>query len=246
MNTKTKMIKGLIVFTCILSLSPYLWAGNKKIMTTQAAKVIAERALVESVYGLKLRATEKVVDMVATSFEGRTESKTSAQIKGIKFEEVIYDAEKDVAKVTASVSLDSITNIDGNVMDLKNKVFRRVGFATSTQSMSGPLKALRAAELDAYMRLIKRMVGFTLESKTTVENFLLTADEVKIKVLATLYLAEVVDYGWDEMGDAYIKMALNIAEASVVLGENIINMDAVIEVEGHGAQEDDFKMATGK
>jgi hypothetical protein len=131
-------------------------------------------------------------------------------------------------------------------MDLKNKVFRRVGFATSTQSMSGPLKALRAAELDAYMRLIKRMVGFTLESKTTVENFLLTADEVKIKVLATLYLAEVVDYGWDEMGDAYIKMALNIAEASVVLGENIINMDAVIEVEGHGAQEDDFKMATGK
>ena len=46
------------------------WGGNKKIMTTRAAKVMAERALVESIYGLKIRATETVQDMVAASFSG--------------------------------------------------------------------------------------------------------------------------------------------------------------------------------
>ena len=148
MKIRTKMIKSLIVLTFIISLSPSLFAGNKKIMTVQAAKVIAERALVESVYGLKLRATESVIDMVAASFQANTESKTSAMINGIKFEDVNYDEKTDIAQVTATVSLESIENIDGNVLDLRNKVFRRVGFATSTPSMAGQLKALRAAELD--------------------------------------------------------------------------------------------------
>ncbi len=72
------------VFVCLL-ISLFLgttvgWAGNKKIMSTRAARVLAERAIVESVYGLKIRSTEEVIDMVAASFVGRTESKTSAEI----------------------------------------------------------------------------------------------------------------------------------------------------------------------
>ncbi len=242
MNIKIKTIKSLfMILACILIMAPYVCAGNKKIMSTRAAQVLAERALIESVYGLKLRATEEVVDMVASSFKGKTESKTSAIIKGVKFDEVIYDSEKDIAKVTASVSLDSITNIDGNVMDLENKVFQRVAFATSTPSMTEQLMALRAAEIDAYTRLIKQIVGFDLESHTTVENFMLTSDDVKTKVMATLYLAEVVDYGWDEDGDAYVRMALNVEDASEILDEQIINTDTIIEVEGQGAIKDDFE-----
>ena len=235
-----------IVFIAVITLlcTSYLSeAGNKKIMSTRAAKVLAERALVESIYGLKLRAQEEVQDMVAASFTGTTESKTSATIRGVKFEEVIYDAEKDIARATASISLPSFENIDGQVMDLKNKVFRRVAFATSTPSQAGPLKAMRAAELDAYKQLVKRVVGFTLESKTKGENYMLTSDVVKTKVLATTYLAEVTDYGWDEGGDAFVKMALNVKDVAEILGQEIVGEDDIIEVEGAGAQLDDFKRA---
>ena len=67
------------------------WAGNKKIMSTRAARVLAERAIVESVYGLKIRSSEEVIDMIAASFVGKTESKTSADMQGITIDEVVYD-----------------------------------------------------------------------------------------------------------------------------------------------------------
>ena len=239
-----KKIKFLLVAITVMSiLAASGWAGNKRIMSTRAAKVLAERALVESVYGLKIRATEEVQDMIASSFIGKTESKTSARISGVKFEEVIYDAQKDIAKVTATVQLDNIENIDGQVMDLKNQVFRRVAFATSTPSQAGPLQALRAAEVDAYKQLAKRVVGFTLESQTTIENYMLKSDIVKTKVLATIYLAQLTDFGWDDAGDAYVKMSLDIAAISEILGEEIVSDEKIIEVEGAGAQVDDFKKA---
>ena len=210
-------------------------------MSIRAAKVLAERALVESIYGLKIRATEQVADMVAASFDGKTESKTSAKIKGISFDEVIYDRQKDIAKVTASVSLPSITNIDGVEMNLHNKVFRRVAFATSTPAMANPLKALRAAELDAYTQLVKRIVGFTLESQTTVENYMLKSDTVTTKVLATTYLAEVNDFGWDETGDAFVKMSLDVKAVSEMMGQAVVGEGEIITVEGAGAQDNDFQ-----
>ncbi len=239
-----KTIEILFISATVISmLAASGWAGNKRIMSTRAAKVLAERALVESVYGLKVRATEEVQDMIAAGFIGKTEAKNSARISGVKFEEIIYDAQKDIAKVTATVQLDSIENIDGQVMDLKNKVFRRVAFATSTPSQAGPLKALRAAEVDAYKQLAKRVVGFTLENRITVENYMLKSDIVKTKVLAAIYLAQLTDFGWDDAGDAYVKMSLDIAARSEILGEEIAGDDKFIEVEGAGAQVDDFKKA---
>jgi len=219
------------------------WAGNKKIMSTRAARVLAERAIVESIYGLKIRSTEEVVDMVASSFVGKTESKTSADIQGIKIDEVVYDAEKDIAQATASISLDQITNIDGIVVDLKGKIFRRVAFATSTPANAGPIRALRAAELDGYKNLVKTVVGFTLESKTTVENYMLTSDVVKVKVMATTYLADLVDYGWDEEGNAFVKFKVVVKDIEEMLGATIPGAGEIVEVEGHGASVDDFAEA---
>ena len=236
-----KIIKYCILLTvCTGVMAQAGWSGNKRIMTIRAAKVMAERAIVESIYGLKLKATEEVKDMVPASFEGSTETKTLAKIKGISYDDIVYDQEKDIAKVTASVTLDKITNVDGKEMNLQNKVYKRVGFATSTPAMAGPIRALRAAELDAYKQLIKQIVGFTLESQTKVENFMLKSDLVKTKVLATLYLAEVTDYGWDKHGDAYVKMSLNVSQISEILGEGIVDGAQIIEVEGQGSQEDDF------
>lgn len=233
----------VLLFVFVLMVCLPAMAGNKKIMSVRAAKVLAERALVESVYGFKIRSSETVENMIASSFEGKTETKTKAEIKGIKIEDVAYDASKDIARATASITLHKFTNIDGVEMDFKGRTFKRVAFATSTPAMAGPVKALRAAELDAYKQLAKRIVGFTLESHTTVENYMLKSDIVKSKVLATVYLARVSDYGWDENGDAYIKMVIDTKEVSDVLGEKIMEPDEIIEVEGNGAQVDDFSQA---
>ena len=239
-NTK-QILFAVLTLSCFLV--SFSYAGNKKIMSTRGAKVIAERALVESIYGLKVRSTEEVINMVSMNFVGKTESKTSAEVQGIKITEIIYDAEKDIAKATAEVTLEKFTNIDGHEMDLKGKTFSRVGFATSTPASAPPIQALRAAEIDAYKQLAKTIVGFTLESKTTVENYILTSDVVKTKVLATMYLAEVTDYGWDEEGDAYIKMALHIPEIEEIIGQKILNVDELVEVEGQGAQRDTYQEA---
>lgn len=217
-------------------------AGNKRIMSIMAAKAVAERAIVESVYGLKLRSTEEVTDMVATNYVGKTDSKTSALISGVTFEDVVYDGNKDIAQATAVVSVGELTNIDGVTVDFNDKQFKRVGFATSTQSNAGPLKALRAAELDAYKQLIKSVIGFKLESNTSVENFILKSDQVKVKVMATLYTADVTDYGWTDGGDAYVKMQLNLKEFSELIGDTVTDVEnEIYEVEGMGAQQDDFQ-----
>lgn len=231
----------VLVLTASLSM-----AGNKRIMSLRAAKVLAERALIESVYGLKLRATESVENMVAASFEGTTESKTKALIKGVKFEEEIYDEESDIAKVTATLSLPSITNIDGQTMELHNKVFRRVAFATSTPENAGPLQALRAAELDAYKQLIKQVVGFQLESESSVENYMLKSDSVKTKVMATIFLADLVEYGWDDYGDAYVVLQLNVSEVSEMLGDPVQGEEEFIQVRGQGSQVGDYDPAGQK
>ncbi len=226
----------LIIFSCI----PEAFAGNKRMMSIMAAKMQASRSLVEAIYGLKIRATESVENMVAANYESVTESKTEAFISGIEYENIEYDSKKDIAKVDAKVQLSSITNIDGEEMNLQNKVFRRVGYGTSTPANAGPLAALRAAEIDGYRELTRRLVGMKVESKTSVENFLLKSDIIKTKLLATLYLAEVVDYGWEETGDAFMNMKLNVTEASTILGRNLGIDQESIEVQGVGAQEDDY------
>jgi len=200
---------------------------------------VSERNLVETVYGLKLRATESVEDLVGANFTAQTESKTSAVIRGVRYEETSYDAEHDVAKVVASVQLPSITNVNGVTVDLQGKTFRRVGFGTASPGSAGPLKALRSAEIDAYKQLMKRVVGFTLESETSVENFMLKSDTIKTKVMATLFMAELLDYGWEDTGDAWVKLGLNLKELTKLLGQDVVGFNGdVIEVVGLGAPSD--------
>lgn len=239
-----RLARVTAIFTVFMLLcAPAAMAGNKKIMTIRAAKIIAERAIVESIYGLKIKSSESVENMIASGFEGKTDTKTQANIRGIKISEMAYDSEKDIAKATATITLNEFTNIDGQEINFNGKTFTRVGFATSTPAMAIPLGALRAAEIDAYKQLAKRIVGFTLESQTTVENYILTSDIVKSKVLATIYLARLIDYGWDAQGDAFVKMQIDTNEVAEILGQQIMDVDPLIEVEGLGAQGDDYSTA---
>ncbi len=214
------------------------WAGNKKLMTVNAAKVLAERAVIESVVGLKIRATDKVENLVATHM--KIEAKTAAEVKGINYTDIVYDAGKDIAKVTAELPVDRVRNIIGGDIRYGNMVIKRVAFASSSPDMVGPLKALRAAELDAYKQLAKQIVGFKLASDTTVENYILKSDTVRAKVLAAIWGAELASYRWDNEGDAYVTLRLKTGIVDDVMGQRVDHKGEVIEVEGMGAQHDDF------
>ncbi|NDY71401.1 hypothetical protein DO021_03250 [Desulfobacter hydrogenophilus] len=244
---KKKIAELLIKSALILTLSiavvglPPAIAGNKKLMTIQAAKVLAERAIVESVIGLKIKTTERVENMVAT--HQRIDAKTAASIKGIQYSDIVYDKAKDIAKVTARINLGRVTTIIGKRINWGDRTIERVAFATSTEANAGPLKALRAAELDAYSQLAKQIVGFNLQSKTSVENYIMKNDEARTRLLAAIYGAKLVGYRWDAEGDAYVKLALTMGEVDDILGQRINYNGTIIEVEGSGAQTDDFSEA---
>lgn len=213
-------------------------AGSKKLMTVNAAKVASERAMAESVVGLKIRTTDTVVNLVAKHM--KIESKVFAAIKGINYSDIVYDKAKDIAKVTTEMKVNRVQNIVGGDIYYGNMIMKRVGFATSTPSMAKPLQALRAAELDAYKQLAKQIIGFKIGSKSTVENYILESDEIKAKVLAAIWGAELVGYRWDKDGDAYVTLQLKTGLVRDVMGQDINYGGEVIEVEGVGAQKDDF------
>lgn len=233
-------LQGLLVLSLCVCTS-VAEAGNKKMMTINAAKVVAERAIIESVIGLKVRSDERVEDMVAAHVT--IESKTAAAIKGIEYADIVYDPAKDIAKVTAVIQVGKVQNIIGRRIDYGNALVQRVGFATSTPEMAGPLKALRAAEMDAYKEMAKKIVGFKLISGTTVENYVLKSDDIKAKMMAALYGAELSGYRWDEAGDAYVKLSLKTHRVEDILGQRLDYQGELITVEGMGAQVDDFSQA---
>lgn len=230
----------LILLICLTFSAPNVLAGNKKMMAIMAAKNDAMRGLTEQVYGLKIRSSEEVKNMAADSYIGTTDSKTSATMSGIKISDVIYDPKQDIARATATMTSNQIVNIEGANVALSGKVFKHVGFGASSPSSAGPLRALRAAQIDAYKQLAQQIAGFTLESQSTVENYMLKSDFIKTKVQASLAFAEVVDFGWDQSGDAYVKMVIKVDDVAAMLGEPVVGAGELVEVEGQGAMKNDF------
>jgi hypothetical protein len=98
--------------------------------------------------------------------------------------------------------------------------------------------AIRAAEMDAYKNLYKRIGGFTLESHSSVKDFALKSDKVKASVIGAIMGAQFVGFSWEGKGDdaiATVKIRLDVKELSEMLGERILNCkEDVVEAEGHG------------
>lgn len=239
MKSKQRRRVAVVTAFALMIATPFSAnAGNKKLMSVSAAERVAERAIVESVIGLKVRSKESVNEMMADSVV--IDAKTSAAISGIEFKDRVYDRDKDIAMVTAVLRLGEVENIIGKRIDYGDREITRVGFGTSTPASAGALKALRAAELDAYRKLARKVVGFKLKSETSVEDFVLKSDRIRTKLLAAIYGAEMTNYRWDEDGNAYITMTMKIGDVEDVLGQRVKYKGKVFEVIGRGAQVDDF------
>ncbi len=233
-----------LILLTVIGISLTAAADSKKLNSVNCAKVLAERSIVETVYGVKIRFIEEVTNLTDGQFLGTTETKTGQRaIKGIEYVEK-YDPKTDIAQVTAVLKLSRIKDIvdtDKFKLDkFPDKAIRRTAFASSTPENAKKLAALRAAEIDAYKNLYKKIGGFTLESQTKVENFVLKSDKVKSTVIGALMGAEYVGFSWDGKGDsaeAVVKLRLNLQELADMIGEKIIDFDvAIVEAEGRAAQ----------
>lgn len=229
-------VVGVLLF--VMAVSAPVYAQNKKLMTVEAAKKLADRAIVESIVGLKVKSDTKVEDLIAQ--EHKVDAKTSAAVTGIEYTDITYDPAKDIAKVTAQIKVGRVKNVLENNINYGDITVERVAFATSTPSNAAPLKALRAAEIDAYEKMAKTLVGYRIDSKTSVENFVLKSDEVRSKLLAAIYGAKLLDFNWDADGNAHVRLSLKADYVRDVLGQRFTCEQPEIIVEGTGAQQDDF------
>jgi len=216
----------------------------KKLNSINCAKVLAERNIVETVYGIKVKFTEEVNNILDGVCQETTETKPGKRaIKGIEFEPPKYDSQKDIAQVTATLKMKRIADIVDrkkfNIDKNPDKVIKRVAFATSTPANASRIAALRAAEIDAYKNMYKKIGGFTLESHSKVENFILKSEHVKASVIGAIMGAEFMGFHWDGEGAdaiAVVKLRVNIKELSQMLGQKVIDFDReYLEAMGYGA-----------
>lgn len=243
-------IKRLAVLTAVFGLfilsanSEELSLAKKKLTSVNCARVLAQRNVVETVYGVKIRFIEEVTNLSEGNFLGTTETKTGERsIRGIEFVEK-YDPKNDIAQVTAVLKLSRISDIIDkdkfNLDKFPNLEIRRVAFASSSPENAKKLAALRAAEVDAYKNLFKQIGGFTLESNTKVKNFMLSSDKVKAQVIGAVMGAEYEGFAWEGKGEdavAIVKLRLDLKRLAEMLGQKIVDYDKdSIEAEGRAAQ----------
>lgn len=238
-QTRNRTLCNFLILGLLLAAQATSAAGNKKLVTIKKAKVMAQRAIVESVVGLKIRSESLFANQ--PSDYNQIQSKVSASIKGIMFDTPKYDTQKDIAMVTAKIRLGSIKTVIGKPIHYDNVVISRVGFGTSSREFQPQLSSLRAAELSAYDEMAQLLVGQKLQSKTTVKDFVLESDEVRTKTLAALWGSEVKDYGWQEDGTAYVTLRLNAKWVKDILGQTTaFGDDNYLEATGYGAMEDNL------
>lgn len=88
---------------------------------------------------------------------------------------------------------------------------RAEGNGVPKAGTTGPqakLMAARAAELDAKRRLGEQVMGFAIDSKTTVRDFVTEHDEINTQLMAYMTDARVVDTKFDGEGTATVTVEM--------------------------------------
>lgn len=250
MPTFRRALTTLVAAMAVLAFcAPAFAQGNKQLMSEKMAKQDLKRNLVEFVTGFKVKSESEFG--LTEDAQYRVDTKAAAVIKGIKIDKMIYDRDKDVALCFGHIELGRIRNIVGLNIQFKNVVVKAFGFGSMTEASRPPLRALRAAQINAYDEMAATLVGEKILSVSSAENFILTKDSNRAKVCAAIFGAYVPNpdlnspnrgWGWDETGNAFLRLALDAMAAKDILGNLVIYTggENIIEVTGRGAQKDEL------
>lgn len=247
MKRKALLITLAAAMALLLAVAAY--AGNKKLMTIKMAKQDLKRNLVESVVGFKVKSSGEFGMTEDAAY--KVDTKAEAVIKGVIVDECIYDDAKDVALCYGHMDLGDIQNILGQYIRYKSVTIKHFGMGTMTETSRPALQALRAAMLNAYDEMASTLVGEKISSRSSAENFVLTKDSNRSSMCAAVYGAFIPQssvkfgkkgWGWDEQGDAWVILQLDVEKVKDLLGNNLkYKGQNIIEVMGQGSMKDELK-----
>ncbi|MFP5223693.1 MAG: hypothetical protein ACLGSA_15485 [Acidobacteriota bacterium] len=225
--------------------------GNKQLMSERMAQQDLKRNLVEAVIGFKVKSETEFGLTEDAKYQADT--KAAAVIKGIKIDKMIYDREKDVALCFGHIELKDVVNVLGERISFKDVRVEGFGFGTMTESSRPALRALRAAQINAYDEMATLLVGEKILSRSTAENFILTKDSNRSKVCAAVFGAYIPNpgigspnrgWGWDESGNAFVFLEMDARKVKDVLGNLMVYKgENILRVMGRGAQKDELSDA---
>jgi len=244
----------LALLAAVFLASPALAAGgNKQLMSEKMATTDLKRNIMESVIGYKVKSETQAGLTEDASYDVKT--KAAAVLKGIKVDKMIYDREKDVALCFGHIDLGDVKNVLGERVEFKNVRVEGMGLGTVTEASRPPLRALRAALLNAYDEMAAVLVGEKILSVSQAENFILTKDDARSKVCAAVFGAYIPNigvndphrgWGWEESGNAFVMLEMDPHRVKDILGNRLVYKGGdIIKVTGRGAQVDELNPASG-
>lgn len=222
--------------------------GSKRLMSERMAVQDMKRMIVETIIGYKVQ-SQTQFGLTETP-EYKADVKAQAIIKDIQVDQVIYDAQKDIALAIGYIDLNGvIQNVLGERLAFKDVRVEGFGFGTTTESSRPPLMALRAALVNAYEQMGAALLGEKMTSRSVIENGILSKDSNQSRVAAAVYGAYIPyprindaqrGWGWDDKGIAFVKLEMDARKIRDLMGNvTEVNYENIISVTGHGAQVDE-------
>ncbi|GFK93690.1 hypothetical protein NNJEOMEG_01524 [Fundidesulfovibrio magnetotacticus] len=238
---------ALALLVALLVAASAMAQGNKQLMSQKMAEQDLKRNIVEAVIGYKVKSQGEFG--LTEDAQYQVDTKAAAVIKGIKVDKMIYDRQKDVALCFGHIELGDIINVLGERISFKNVRVEGFGFGTMTEASRPPLRALRAALINAYDEMAAKLVGEKILSQSRAENFILTKDSNRSKVCAAVFGAYIPNpginapnrgWGWDETGNAFVFLEMDARKVKDLLGNKLVYKgENIIQVRGIGAQVDE-------
>ncbi len=102
-------------------------------------------------------------------------------------------------------------------------------------SSQAKLLALRAAYVDAYRNLAETVKGFQLDSKTTVRDFIVENDVIRVELHTSLQGAYVTDRRFLEGGLVEVDMAIEKKSLPSLLRQKLEGLPDTVKATGAGA-----------
>ncbi len=110
-----------------------------------------------------------------------------------------------------------------------------IAMAQDYTSGQKEILAYRAATADAYRSLLGIIKGFSIESKTTVRNFVAENDQINSRLDGFVRGAKEVGRHMLPSGEAVVEIEVDIAELNAILGKSVHYSEPLIHATGHGA-----------
>ena len=189
---KSLLLRLAAIFAGVSCSAEEMSPAEREARSINAGKSIATRNLQETISGANVDFFERISGLDARNHFSSLKSDIAAsRIRGMRFA-TEYDKKRDLAIIHAEIDVKEIVDLAPAWKKSTTQVIRRVGFASCTPSTVKQLETLRAAELDAYSKLLAEVIAMDLTSKTTIKNMMLENDEITSQVVATLCGARMI------------------------------------------------------